>query len=279
MIVLPENIVEFFNRVNALSLTKYAEILVLLMAVAMVYFLTAKTKARRVVEGILGLLIVLMLCIAFRLYMVSYFMEKLLYLAVFVAVVAFAPELRHGLERLVTGGFAGKKKTLTRSGVGEMANAVADAVGNLSRRRVGALICFEKNDNLQQYVDSGIILDAVCSSGLLINIFEKNTPLHDGAVIIRNNRVEAATCYLPLTDQYLSKNFGTRHRAALGLSEESDALVVVVSEETGNIACARNGKLLQFLTPEDVMALMVEHLYGKANTPEINRMVSACFEK
>lgn len=277
--MLTEDLFEFLSRANALSLTKYAEITVLFLAVVVVYFLTAKTKARNVVKGILGLIVLWLLSMVSHMYLTSYFLERLLYLAIFIVVVVFAPELRHSLERVVTTGFGGQKSAMTRSDVGEMLNAVADAVGNLSRRRVGALICFEKATDLQQYVNSGIMLDALCSSGLLINIFEKNTPLHDGAVIVRNNRVTAATCYLPLTEQYLSKSFGTRHRAALGLSEESDALIVVVSEETGNIACARDGKLLQFLTPEDVMALMVEHLYGKENSPRLNRMVSDCFEK
>lgn len=267
------------NNFNALDPINYVEIAVLAVVVLMFYRMIARTRAVNMARGIIVLAIVFAVAFFLRLQIITYVLECSLYLMGFALVVLFAPELRHALERIGTLGLEAKKNDLTGTDVGEMLNAVADAVGNLSHRRVGALICFEKNTDLQEYVDSGIMLDALCSSGLLINIFEKNTPLHDGAVIIRKKRVVAATCYLPLTEQYLSKKYGTRHRAALGLSEESDALVVAVSEETGNITCARNGKFLQYLTPEDVMALMVEHLYGKENSPRLNGMVSACFEK
>lgn len=267
------------NNFNALDPINYVEIAVLAIAAVIFYRMIARTRAVNMAKGIMVLAAVFVVAFFLRLQIITYVLERSLYLVGFALVVLFAPELRHALPRIGTLGWGGKKNILSRNDIEEMLNAVADAVGNLSRRRVGALICFEKSTDLQVYVDKGIMLDALCSSGLLINIFEKNTPLHDGAVIIREKRVVAATCYLPLTEQYLSKKYGTRHRAAMGLSEESDALVVVVSEETGNITCARNGKFLQFLTPEDVMALMVEHLYGKENSPRLNGMVSACFDK
>jgi len=128
----------------------------------------------------------------------------------------------------------------------------------LAKTKTGALIALERETKLTEWDRTGILLDAIVTNQLLINIFEHNTPLHDGAVIIRENRISSATCYLPLTEsQTLSKELGTRHRAALGLSEVSDALVVVVSEETGTIAMAKEGNLTRNLSPEALKKLLV----------------------
>ena len=138
-----------------------------------------------------------------------------------------------------------------------MLEALAATADNLSRHKIGALIVFERETGLGDYIETGIQIDGLISSELFENIFIPNTPLHDGAVIVRGNRIVAASCLLPLTEaRNLSQELGTRHRAAIGLSEQTDALVLVVSEETGTISLARGGALQRYLTNHDVKALL-----------------------
>lgn len=236
------------------------------------------TRAVSMIKGLLILLIGVALANFLHLRYMTYILERSFLFFVVAAAVVFAPELRRLLERLGSFAFFGRDSVISTEEISPMLHAVGDAVGNLSRRRVGALICFERHTGLQEFIDSGIALDSLVSSGLLINIFEKNTPLHDGAVIIRGNRIAAATCYLPMTDQFLPKSLGTRHRAAVGLSEQSDALILIVSEETGDISAARDGNLIRYLTANDVQALMVEHLYGNLKGEKLSKMISRCFE-
>ena len=277
--MIAEGLHVLLTKADALTWTNYCEIIAIFLLAIFCLLSIMKTRAASMAKGFLVLLCLIVVAVFLKLPIFIYVLERFAYLFLFVAAVIFAPELRHSLEKIGNLEFLGRRKTISSDKAGNMINAIGDAVGNLSRRKVGALICFEEKTDLLEFIETGIALDALCSSGLLINIFEKNTPLHDGAVIIRKDRVVAATCYLPLTEQYLSKTYGTRHRAALGLSEVSDALIIVVSEETGNIAVAKDGQLRQFLTPQDVMGLLVEHLYGKKNVPEINSLIGSCYEK
>ena len=151
-----------------------------------------------------------------------------------------------------------------------MLNAVANATIIMSRRKEGALMVFERNIGLEERIETGVAVDGLVSDSLLLNIFEKDTPLHDGAVIIRGKRIVAASCLLPLTEnRNLSQELGTRHRAAIGLSEQSDAMVLVVSEETGTISIARNGELIRYLTVEDMKEILRTAIFKpKANVKE-----------
>ena len=152
-----------------------------------------------------------------------------------------------------------------------MLDDVASATKAMSASKVGALMVFERATGLVERIETGVPIDGVVSSGLIQNIFVKDTPLHDGAVIIRGNRIVAASCLLPLTEnRNLSQELGTRHRAAIGMSEQSDAMVLVVSEETGAISIARNGELMRYLTVDDVKdilrnAIIQPHNSGKDN--------------
>ena len=138
-----------------------------------------------------------------------------------------------------------------------MLNAVTNATEIMSRRKIGALMVFERETGLEERIETGVPIDGLISDSLLLNIFEPDTPLHDGAVVIRGNRIVAASCLLPLTEaRNLSQELGTRHRSAIGISEQSDALVLVVSEETGTISLARNGELHRYLTGEDIKSLL-----------------------
>jgi diadenylate cyclase len=175
-------------------------------------------------------------------------------LGIMAVIVVFQPELRRALEQLGENNlltsivpFDNSRKveeTLTDRTIGELVKACFE----MGKARTGALIVLEQAVSLQEYERTGISIDSLVSSQLILNIFEKNTPLHDGAVIMSGNRIRSATCYLPLSDNMtLSKALGTRHRAAVGVSEVSDSLTIVVSEETGSVSVARGGRLLRNL--------------------------------
>mgnify|MGYP003064954874 CR=1 FL=1 len=171
---------------------------------------------------------------------ISWLINQLITYGVIAAVVIFAPEIRTGLERL--GRATDFFSTTSMSSEEKMIKAFVKAVEYMSPRKIGALVAIQGSRTLQEYISTGIPLDADVSGELLINIFIPNTPLHDGAVIIRDNKIAVSCAYLPLTENSrISKEFGTRHRAAIGLSEVSDAFTFVVSEETGGISITHNG--------------------------------------
>jgi len=179
--------------------------------------------------------------------------------------VVFQPELRRALEQIGRGKWFHKGGSeLDEAEFETLLSNVTNATVAMSRRKVGALMVFERNTGLEERIETGIAIDGLVSEGLLLNIFEKDTPLHDGAVIIRGKRVVAATCLLPLTEnRNLSKDLGTRHRAGLGVSEQSDAVVLIVSEETGTISIARNGELMRYLHADDVREILRDALFNQ----------------
>lgn len=216
------------------------------------------TRAAMLFRGILVIVLFFVVAALFRMSTILWLGGRLINVAIIALVVVFQPELRRALEQLGRNNIFGlialsfgrneterfSDKTLT-----ELVKASYD----MGAVKTGALIVIEEDIGLNEYVRTGIDVDAILTRQLLINIFEKNTPLHDGAVIVRGNRVVAATCYLPLSDSMeLSKDLGTRHRAALGISEVSDALTIVVSEETGMISVTRDGHLYHDLTPDQL---------------------------
>lgn len=237
------------------------------------------TRAVALTKGLIIVVAVFAAAALLDLQIMRYILEKSVYFLGVAVAVVFAPELRRALEQLGNTAIAGGGTKLTRQEVEDVLQAVQLSVANLSRRRVGALMVFQIQTDLGETVESGIRVDGLVSSGLLINIFEKNTPLHDGAVVIQGERLVAATCYLPMTEQTLSKELGTRHRAAIGLSEQSDAIIVIVSEETGDISVARNGELLRYLRPEDVRAILMENLYRDLERTYLARLLPGCFKK
>ena len=198
--------------------------------------------------------------------------EKLLNVAIIAIVVVFQPELRQALEqlgrnnlfRVLANGFS-KNSNLRFSD--HTLTDLVKACYDMGAVKTGALIVIEMETGLQEYERTGIPVDAILSRQLLINIFEKNTPLHDGAVLVRGDRVVSATCYLPLSDNMsISKDLGTRHRAALGISEVSDAVTIVVSEETGKVSVTQGGKLRHDITAEQLTKLL--HSIQKRRTLE-----------
>ena len=235
------------------------------------YHMLIHTRAATLIKGLFILLVILMCSKWANLHVISWLLEKGMTVILVALPVVFQPELRRALEQI------GRSRWLTKGGnelddaeVNDVLNAVTNASVDMSRRKVGALMVFERNTGLEERIETGIAIDGILSEALLLNIFEKDTPLHDGAVIIRGNRVVAATCLLPLTEnRNLSRELGTRHRAAIGVTEQSDAIVVVVSEETGTISIARNSELLRYLHSDDIREILSAALFAKSsNTKE-----------
>lgn len=206
------------------------------------------TRAEQLLKGLVILLVFSVLASSLKLEMISWLLEKLWIVFAITLPIVFQPELRRFLEQLGRGAFFASPGRTEPEDVETMIQEICDAAAVLSRNRVGALLVFSRENDIEEYLDSGVALDSLVSSRLLINIFVPNSPLHDGAVLIRNGRIDRAACFLPLSgNPNLDKDLGTRHRAGIGISEVSDALAVIVSEETGSISAAQGGKLNRYM--------------------------------
>ena len=193
----------------------------------------------------------------FDLYMVEFILSNTFQVGLIALVIVFQPEIRKALEYLGRTSFSLSNLEKTNETSREIIKEITSAITSLSRQKIGALIIFEKQIGLNDIVESGTILNANISSGLLINIFIPNTPLHDGAVIIKDYTIKAAGCFLPLTENnLLSKDIGTRHRAAIGMTERSDSIALIVSEETGYISYAVEGRLYRNIQSEELQNLL-----------------------
>ena len=228
------------------------EIIIIAFALYHVTFWVKRTRAWTLVKGVFVLFSAYIVAYILDMSVILWVFDKTIGLGITALLIVFQPELRKALEEL------GQKKIVSSilpfdenkdrniRFTDRTVNEIVRATSELSKAKTGALIIMEKDIILSEYERTGIIIDSAISSQLLINIFEHNTPLHDGAVIVRGDRIVAATCYLPLSDNMgLSKDLGTRHRAAVGISEVSDSLTVIVSEETGMISVAVGCKLLR----------------------------------
>ncbi|MCR5203152.1 MAG: diadenylate cyclase CdaA [Lachnospiraceae bacterium] len=253
------------------------EIIILAFAIYHIIKWVKQTKAWELVRGIVVLAFFYLVAYLLRMDVILWIFNKTIALGITAIVIVFQPELRRALEQLgqkniitVINPFEdSKEKNLRFSN--RTLNEIVKASAELAKVNTGALIIIERDINLYDYERTGINIDAVVTSQLLINIFEHNTPLHDGAVIIRGNRVAAATCYLPLSENLkLSKELGTRHRAAVGVSEQTDSLTIVVSEETGKISVATGGMLLRNID-EEILAEKLKEIQGK--TEETDKKV------
>lgn len=255
------------------------DIVQILLIAIFVYYLMVwvkSTRAYMLLKGVLLVILFLILASVFHMDTILWICKQLSVVAITGVIVIFQPELRRVLEQL------GEKKMLSTlipfdtgktvddrisdRTIGELIHAVY-AMGEV---KTGALIVVEQNIVLKEYEKTGIAIDSAISSQLLINIFEHNTPLHDGAVIVRNDRIVAATCYLPLSDNLdLNKSLGTRHRAGVGISEVSDALTIIVSEETGKVSYTMGGKIYTGVTP-GVLREELNKLKAKPGSKEEN---------
>ena len=257
---MKDQIVTFFSKyISTLSLqgvsVRWEDIVEILIISFLVYQIMTwikNTKAWFLMKGIGIILIFILLAIIFEMNTILWIVENVLSIAVIAVVVVLQPELRRALEELGRKKFFASlmpfDKVQTERFSDKTVNDLVKASFEMGKVKTGALMVIEQNVKLTEYERTGIEVDGLISSQLLINIFEHNTPLHDGAVIIRGNRVVSATCYLPLSDNMeISKELGTRHRAGVGISEGTDALTIIVSEETGHVSVTYEGKLYRNL--------------------------------
>lgn len=240
------------------------DILVVAYIIYRVMKLLKDTSAARLAKGILILVLIMLFASFLRLTMISWLLRNALSVGVFAVVVIFQPELRRLLEQIGKGNLSRMLIPDTDPNVVEsMIVATVSACADMSRTKTGALIVFERKERLGEIIATGTRVDAAPSAELIKNIFFKNSPLHDGAMIVRAGRVCAAGCVLPLSgNQGLSRDLGTRHRAAVGMSETADSVLVVVSEETGAISVAIGGMLKRHLSPEILQKMLESELLG-----------------
>jgi diadenylate cyclase len=202
------------------------------------------TKAVQLLKGIFVIVIVRILTDVFGLDTLSFVMDQVLPFGFLAIIIIFQPELRRALEQLGRGRLFARTNIQEEEERERLVDAIMKSVSYMAKRRIGALISIEKETGLSEYIETGTRMDSTITSELLINVFIPNTPLHDGAVIIQRNRIAAAGCYLPLSESpFISKELGTRHRAAIGISEVTDAVTIIVSEETGAISLTANGDI------------------------------------
>lgn len=250
-------VVQMQGLLSTLGVLDIIDIAVVAYFLYRLYLMLKNTRAATLVKGLLVLVLIMVICRWLNLHVISWLLEKSMTVIMVALPVVFQPELRRALEQIGRGKLFHKRSELDEQELEAMLDSVAHATKVMSRDKVGALMVFERATGLVERIETGVPIDGLISSGLIQNIFVKDTPLHDGAVVIRGNRIVAACCLLPLTEnRNLSQELGTRHRAAIGMSEQSDAMVLVVSEETGAISIARNGELMRYLTVNDVKEIL-----------------------
>jgi len=239
------------------------EIFIISFFVYRIVFWIKNTKAWMLLRGLIILFVFILVAAILQMHTILFLARASLNVLAIVAVVVFQPELRRVLEQIgernilsSINPFESKQQHLRFSD--NTVSAILEASQILSREQTGALIVVEQATKLSEYEETGIRMDCLITKQILLNIFENKTPLHDGAIIVRGDRITSATCYLPLTDSlHISKDLGTRHRAAIGLSEVSDAMVIVISEESGQISVAQGGRLERYLSPERLRERLV----------------------
>ena len=269
-----------FNFSNLFTWNNFSialDILIIWYLVYRLIMLIRGTKAVQLAKGIVFIFIVRIIAGLLQLHAVTYIVDQIVSWTVIGIIVIFQPEIRRGLERLGrTPIFSGRGESAHAKSV-KMVQELDKAIQYMSKRRIGALITIQQDTGLDDYIETGIKLDADITGELLINIFIPNTPLHDGAVIINNNRIAVAAAYLPLSDSsMIPKRLGTRHRAAVGISEVTDAVTIVVSEETGGVTITKNGRFLLDLTREEYLKYLNAQLVPKEEKkiPWIRRVIN-----
>ncbi|AEB74955.1 protein of unknown function DUF147 [Clostridium botulinum BKT015925] len=247
------------NTVKNISVFSVLDILVVSYMFYKFYMLMNETRAEQLLKGILFIILLIPISSLLHLTMLNWILEKTLTIGVLSLIIIFQPEIRKALEHIGRSAFTDKHILEDKEKMDEVITEIVDAVENLSKSRTGALIIIEQTTGLGDIISTGTRIDSIVSSALLENIFVVNTPLHDGASIIRNDRIAASGCFLPLTNNIeINKKLGTRHRAAIGVSEISDALVIIVSEETGVISLAVNGNLTRHYTKERLKDILIK---------------------
>ncbi|MDO5018232.1 MAG: diadenylate cyclase CdaA [Lagierella massiliensis] len=249
-----------FDAISYIRIRDVIDILIVALAIYKIFILIKQTRAEQLMRGVLAIFTFAIISRVLNLYTVSWILEKAMTAGFILFIVVFQPELRRMLEYIGTRNIFRKSFIdLQEETLHQVVNEVVLAMSSLSRQNIGALLVFENKTGLNEVIETGTRLNSDISSELLINIFIPNTPLHDGAVIIRKDKIVAASCFLPMSDsQAISKELGTRHRAALGISERSDSLSIIVSEETGTISVAENGELKRYVDEETLREILIK---------------------
>lgn len=227
------------------------------------------TKAIQLLKGIIVVLAVRMVSIIFDLQTIQWITYQAILWGFLVIIILFQPELRRALEQIGRGRLFSRSTKSEEETLNEAIDALVESCKYMAKRRIGALITIERETGIGEYAETGIPINGELTHQLLTNIFTPNTPLHDGAVILKGEEIVAAACYLPLSESpFISKELGTRHRAAMGVSEVTDALTIVVSEETGSISCTKNGELHRSMELEELRKYLQQNLSFNLKTPE-----------
>lgn len=257
---------EAMNSIKHISIFSILDILVVSYIFYKGYMLIKETRAVQLLKGIIFIVALLPISYVLRLNMLYFILSKTLTIGVLTVVIIFQPEIRRALEHLGRSAFDETHNITDVKEREDIIDQIATAVEDLAETKTGALIAIEQGTGLGEVLGSGTIIDGEISSALLENIFVVNTPLHDGATIIRKDRIYASGCVLPLTNNNdINKKLGTRHRAGIGLSEVSDALVIIVSEETGIISLAIGGRLTRNYDKEKLKRTLLSIMHNKEN--------------
>ena len=276
--ILSERLSSYFTSISLQGLSiRWEDIVEIIIISFLLYHIMARVKHTKVwvlMKGIIMILVFILFAILFEMNTIIWIVENVLSIAVIAVIVILQPELRRALEELGRKSFISGVMPYEKAAVERFSdktvNDLVKASFEMGKVKTGALMVIEQNVLLTEYERTGIEVDALISSQLIINIFEHNTPLHDGAVIIRGNRIVSATCYLPLSDNMeISKELGTRHRAGVGISEATDALTIIVSEETGNVSVTYEGQLYRNLDANELKEKL--HMIQNKDTEEKKR--------
>lgn len=255
--------------ITEIGINDIIDILIVSYVIYKLILLVRGTRAIQLLKGIFVVVVTWALSIWFKLGTLKWMMDQMFTLGLLALIIIFQPELRRALEQLGRGRLFSRSSGDEDQEVTQRISHILKACNHMSKRKIGALLVFERDTGLNEYIESGIQIGSYISSELLINMFIPNTPLHDGAVIIRKNQIMAAGCYLPLSENpFISKELGTRHRAAIGMSEVSDAICVVVSEETGQVSLVLNGQIVRDIKEESLVSKLYEELRPKMKSKE-----------
>ncbi len=256
-----------------IGISDFVDIVIVAYLLYKFIWLARKSNFSNVAKGIVLIIVCLWLSEVLNLTMINYLLRKVLELGLIALLIIFQPELRRLLERL--GSTFSNGKALNGTAINDVITQTVNACMSMSETHTGALIIFERSVSLTHIISNGTIINSDVSAELLKNIFFKNAPLHDGAVIIRNMKIAAAGCVLPLTDRTnLNKELGTRHKAGIGMSEKSDAVVVIVSEETGAVSVAIDGMLKRHLTEESLSSILHTELVKEQNEDDKHDIIT-----
>lgn len=249
------------NIVQHIQIKDVIDILIVAFLFYRLLYLIKETRAEQLVKGFFIIIVIAQVSQWAKFYAIGFLLNNILTVGLIALVVVFQPELRKALEHIGRSRLVGAGALPLSDQNQILIDEVVEACGLMSRQKIGALIVIERHVGINDIIDTGTMIDATVSSSLITNIFFPKAPLHDGALVVKGGKLEAAACILPLSsNRLISKELGTRHRAAMGMIESSDAMVVVVSEETGAISVAVNGELFRFLDTDTLREKMVEGL-------------------